>query len=57
MFFDTIKDIKKLVTNSTNQYRKEVMGVSGSMKVPYDHLMGRRQKLRQRKAQQKARAR
>ena len=57
MFFDTIRSVRQLVAEHRGDYAKDVMGLNKhNTSMPYSHLTGRRQKLRARHAQQKARA-
>lgn len=54
MFFDTLNDIRKLVNAHRGDYGKNTMGLNKhNTKVPYDHLIGRRNKLNQRHRQEK----
>jgi hypothetical protein len=49
MFFNTIQDMRKLVGEHRGGYTKDVMGLNKSnTKVPYTHLVGRREKLHSR---------
>lgn len=58
MFFDTIKDIRKLIQKNTNSYHSETLGLSKKkVKVPYNHLMGRRDAIKEQYKNEKARAR
>lgn len=57
MFSDTLHDIRKLIDGSKNKYRNNVMGTGEKTKMPYTHLVGRRNKLRNLHAEQKAKAR
>jgi hypothetical protein len=42
LFFDTINDMRKLIQKNTNSYTAETLGLGKKVKVPYNHLMGRR---------------
>jgi len=54
IFYDTLKDIRKLVSEHRGQYTKDVMGLNkNNTKVPFTHLMGRRNKLRSRHGKEK----
>lgn len=58
LFFDTIKDIRKLVGEHRGDYAKDVMGLNKhNTKVPFTHLQGRRNKMHQRHDREKERAR
>lgn len=58
MFFDTIKDMRTLINQSSNPYIADVLGVNkkSSTKVPYNHLMGRRKTLKDRYKAEKFRS-
>ena len=48
MFFDTIKDMRKLIQKNTNSYTASTLGLTKkNTKVPYDHLIGRRNSIKQ----------
>ena len=52
MFLETIKDIRKLVSKDRGSYAKDTMGLNKSnTKVPFTHLQGRRNKLKERHTQ------
>jgi hypothetical protein len=54
MFFQTINDIRKLVGAHRGEYGKDVMGLNKKgTKMPFTHLQGRRQKMRERYAKEK----
>lgn len=42
LFFDTIKDMRKLIQKNTNSYTAETLGLGKKVKMPYTHLIGRR---------------
>lgn len=42
LFFDTIKDMRKLIKKNTNSYTAETLGLGKKVKMPYTHLIGRR---------------
>ena len=49
MFLETIKDIRKLVSQDRGSYSKDTMGLNRTnTKVPFTHLLGRRNKLKSR---------
>ena len=56
MFFDTLRDMRKLIQKNTNSYTANTLGLGNKTKVPYDHLMGRRNSIKQKYKQEKARA-
>ncbi len=46
MFFDTIKDMKQMVDKHVGSYTKDTLGMlKKNTKMPYTHLMGRRNKI------------
>lgn len=58
LFNDTIQEVRKLVAKHRGEYSKDVMGLNKhNTKVPFTHLQGRRDKLRQQHAREKERAR
>ncbi len=58
MFHNTIKDMRQMVEKHYGSYTKDTLGMlKQNTKVPYTHLMGRRNKITERYANQKARAR
>lgn len=42
MFFDTINDMRKLIAKNTNSYTANTLGLGKNVKMPYTHLIGRR---------------
>lgn len=43
MFFDTISDMRKLISKNTNSYTANTLGLGKKKgKMPYTHLVGRR---------------
>lgn len=57
-FFDAIRGMRKLVGTNTKPYVAETLGVSKKgVKVPYNHLMGRRTTIKKRFKQEKEKAR
>ena len=59
MFFDTIQDMRKLIQKNTNSYTSDTLGLSKKKKqgkIPYDHLMGRRQAIKDQYKTEKSRA-
>ena len=58
MFNNTIKDMRKMVEKHYGSYNKDTLGMlKTNTKVPYTHLMGRRNKITERYTHQKVRAR
>lgn len=47
LFFNTIKDIRKLIQKSTNSYTADTLGLGKKNKMPYTHLIGRRNSIKQ----------
>ena len=56
MFFDTIKDMRKLIQKNTNSYTANTLGLGKKNKMPYDHLVGRRNAIKQQYKTEKSRA-
>jgi hypothetical protein len=57
MFMDTIKDMRQMVKQHYGSYNRDTMGLNKkNTKVPYSHLMGRREKISERFNFQKNRA-
>ena len=57
MFIDTIKDMRQMVQRHYGTYNKDTLGMlKTNTKVPYTHLMGRRQKITEKYSHQKARS-
>lgn len=56
MFFDTIKDMRKLIQKNTNTYTANTLGLGKNTKMPYDHLIGRRAAIKGQYKKEKARA-
>ena len=57
-FFDTILEMRKMVASHRGSYSADVMGLAKHCtKVPYTHLVGRRNALKERHRHEKARAR
>lgn len=58
MFFNTILEMRKLISKYQGGYAKDTMGLNKvNIKVPYNHLMGRRKQLKEKYAHEKSRAR
>lgn len=58
LFFNTLKDVRKLVAEHRGDYAKDVMGLNKhNTKVPFTHLQGRRNKMHERHQHEKERAR
>lgn len=53
MFFDTIKDMRKLIQKNTNSYTADALGLGKKNKMPYTHLVGRRNTIKQEYKHQK----
>ena len=56
MFFDTIKDMRKLIQKNTKSYHADTMGLGKKVKVPYNHLQGRRNVIKEQHKNEKNRA-
>ena len=57
MFFQTLQDIRKLVNEHRGNYSKDTMGLNKkNTKVPYTHLQGRRNKLKESHREERSRA-
>jgi hypothetical protein len=56
LFFDTINDIRRLISKSTNSYTAETLGLGKKVKMPYNHLIGRRKAIKNQYRHEKSRA-
>jgi hypothetical protein len=46
MFINTIKDMRKMVSNHYGSYVRDTLGMNKkNQKVPFTHLIGRRNKI------------
>lgn len=48
MFFDTIKDMRKLISKNEKSYTADTLGLGNKTKMPYTHLIGRRKAIKDR---------
>jgi peroxiredoxin len=56
LFFDTISDMRKLISKNTNSYTAETLGLGKKVKMPYNHLIGRRKAIKDKYRHEKSRA-
>ena len=57
LFLQTLQDVRKLVGEHRGSYAKNTMGLNKhNTKVPFKHLQGRRNKMRERHQAEKERA-
>jgi hypothetical protein len=57
LFFDTINDMRSLIEKNTSPYTAETLGLGKKVKMPYNHLIGRRKAIRNQYRHEKSRAR
>jgi hypothetical protein len=56
LFFETINDMRKLILDNTNTYYAETLGLGKKVKIPYNHLIGRRKTIKEKYRHEKSRA-